>query len=62
MHTHSCMYVGDCLSLNITLDTNQCTTDNGGCDHTCTDFIPGHECSCDDGYVLGSDRKTCNGE
>ena len=49
-------------TLIITLDTNQCTTGNGGCDHTCTDLIPGRECSCDDGYVLESDGKTCSGE
>ena len=45
-----------------TPDTNQCATDNGGCDHTCTDLIPGHECSCDDEYVLENDGKTCSGK
>ena len=49
-------------SLIITTDTNQCDADNGGCDHTCTDLIPGHVCSCNDGYILDDDSKTCNGE
>ena len=48
--------------LLIISDTNQCATDNSGCDHTCTDLIPGYECSCDYGYVLENDGKTCSGK
>ena len=44
------------------LDTNQCSTSNGGCDQNCTDVIPGHECSCSSGYALNSNGQTCSGE
>ena len=56
------MYIGDGLSFIIAPDTNQCTTDNGGCDHTCTDLIPGRMCSCNGGYILENDGETCIGE
>ena len=50
-------------ALTVTLlDTNQCSTSNGGCDQNCTDVIPGHECSCSSGYALNSNGQTCSGE
>ena len=44
------------------IDTNQCNTDNGGCQHVCRDRIPGYECFCDNGYVLDADKHSCNGK
>ena len=41
------------------LDINECSSSNGGCAHTCTNLVGGHECSCRVGYILGGDNKTC---
>ena len=42
-------------------DTNECLTDNRGCDHTCTNAIGSFYCSCDPGYTLQNDGATCLG-
>ena len=43
-------------------DINECDTDNGGCDHNCTDSIGSYDCSCDIGYILATDNHGCNGK
>ena len=40
-------------------DINECDTDNGGCDHNCTDSIGSYDCSCDIGYILATDNHGC---
>ena len=40
-------------------DINECDTDNGGCDHNCTDSIGSYNCSCDIGYILATDNHGC---
>ena len=41
---------------------NECETNNGGCEHICTDTASSYECSCRDGYVLNNDRHRCSGK
>ncbi|KAN0000790.1 hypothetical protein ACTFIZ_001243 [Dictyostelium cf. discoideum] len=40
-------------------DINECLTSNGGCDQVCTNSAGGFSCSCNQGYLFGSDKKTC---
>ncbi|KAG9511404.1 Tolloid-like protein 1, partial [Fragariocoptes setiger] len=40
-------------------DVDECATDNGHCQHLCTNTIGSYECSCHNGYVLRDDRHTC---
>lgn len=42
-------------------DTDECLAQNGGCEHTCTDSDGSHTCSCDRGYRLNHDQRTCKG-
>ena len=57
------LFWNHCLTLVLLYsDTNQCSTDNGGCDHNCTDLIPGHNCSCNAGFLLNSDERSCDGK
>ena len=39
---------------------DECLNNNGGCAQTCTDLPDGFECSCDAGYTLNADGKTCD--
>ena len=45
----------------IYVDVNECSTGNGGCDHSCTNTNGSYICSCDDGYALSSNGHTCIG-
>lgn len=39
-----------------------CSVDNGGCDHNCTDLKGGgYLCSCKPGFQISSNKKTCEG-
>jgi hypothetical protein len=40
-------------------DTNECSTNNGGCQQTCTNNAGSFACSCGQYYALASDQKSC---
>ncbi|XP_019636809.1 PREDICTED: mucin-like protein, partial [Branchiostoma belcheri] len=40
-------------------DTDECTTDSGGCDQSCHNTHGSYYCTCDAGYTLAADRHTC---
>ena len=42
------------------VDNNECNTDNGGCEHTCTNTPGSYECSCNTGYTLDLDDRGCS--
>ena len=35
---------------------------NGGCEHTCYNTEGSYTCSCNDGYILGTDNHMCVGK
>ena len=41
---------------------DECQNNNGGCAHICTDTAQSFECSCREGFRLGSDRRSCIGK
>ena len=43
------------------LDTNECASDNGGCDQNCVNNNGGFSCTCNSGYTLNSNGKSCDG-
>ncbi|KAK6172795.1 hypothetical protein SNE40_016383 [Patella caerulea] len=42
-------------------DNDPCETDNGGCEHACVFYKKNnrHVCTCNKGFILGYDSKTC---
>ncbi|KAK2171616.1 hypothetical protein NP493_1050g00004 [Ridgeia piscesae] len=40
-------------------DVDECAEKNGGCVHTCSNFVGGFNCSCNDGFQLMNDKKGC---
>ena len=43
------------------IDVDECQTNNGGCNQTCTDTYGSFECSCGTGYILAVDNLDCDG-
>ena len=41
-------------------DINECATENGQCDQTCTNTVGGYECTCGEGYLLNGDGRACD--
>ena len=46
----------------LSTDVNECTTNNGGCDHICSNTKGSYECECHGGFLLSSDKHICQGE
>ena len=40
-------------------DINECDSANGGCGQTCVNLPGSYECSCNEGYILGGDGRSC---
>ncbi|XP_052782319.1 uncharacterized protein LOC128218695 isoform X2 [Mya arenaria] len=40
-------------------DINECSSNNGGCQHVCRNNLASFTCLCNSGYVLKTDLKTC---
>ena len=43
------------------LDINECSLNSGGCDQLCNNTIGSFQCSCNSGYTLSFDGRTCSG-
>ena len=43
-------------------DINECSVNNGGCAHNCTNTQGSLTCSCRSGFQLASDGMSCNGK
>ena len=46
----------------ISTDIDECESNNGDCNHTCTNTEGSYNCSCHVGYRLASDDHACNGK
>ena len=53
LHTDSVSY--------LMLDIDECALGTDGCEHMCTNFMGGYNCSCLSGYKLNADMNTCSG-
>ena len=58
---------GCCVAVSFTQffhppDINECSTNNGGCAHNCTNTQGSFTCSCRSGFQLASDGRDCNGK
>ena len=45
----------------LVVDVNECSTDQGGCDHFCENSVGSFWCSCRNGFALAPDGSTCSG-
>ena len=44
------------------IDIDECSTNNGGCEHICNNQIASYDCECRNGYTLGEDLHACIGK
>ena len=42
-------------------DTDECSTNNGGCEQSCHNTIGSYYCSCSNNYTLNTDHHHCDG-
>lgn len=42
-------------------DIDECTINNGGCDHNCTNINGSYYCNCSTGFLLDDDHHGCSG-
>ena len=47
------------FSANFFTDLDECSTNNGGCQHICKNTIGSYKCSCQNGFVLHTDGHSC---
>ncbi|XP_075251110.1 bone morphogenetic protein 1-like [Convolutriloba macropyga] len=47
------------FQLTYFVDYDECSVQNGGCQHTCTNTKGGFICSCHEGFILHEDNKSC---
>ena len=49
------------LFLQFKLDINECSSNNGGCAHHCHNTHGNYYCSCNQGYQISWDDRSCAG-
>lgn len=47
------------FSANFFTDLDECSTNNGGCQHICKNMIGSYRCYCQNNYVLHTDKHSC---
>jgi len=50
------------LIISFNADIDECATNNGGCEHYCTNTIGSFNCSWGTGYELSGNGLNCTGE
>ena len=49
-------------NISLPTDVNECNSNNGNCAQVCTNTVGSYSCSCNTGYRLASDSRTCSGK
>ena len=55
------LVLGDVYGIFCYIDINECVANTDGCDQGCQNTIGSFQCTCDSGYVLSNDERTCSG-
>ena len=50
------------VDMELSLDNNECSSNKGGCAHTCTNTAGSYYCTCNTGYSLNNDKHGCTGK
>jgi len=43
------------------IDTDECESNNGGCNQICNNTAGSYQCLCSQGYLLSADNHKCKG-
>ena len=46
----------------LSIDVNECATNNGNCDQICNNTKGSYQCKCGNGFALNSDKHKCDGK
>ena len=58
----SMMQVLDDTQIPFATDVNECTEGTHQCQQACLNTIGSYTCGCNDGFMLGTDGRSCNGK
>ena len=50
-----------CILICTVIDTDECVSGEHDCDQNCHNNDGSYTCTCEDGYTLSNDGKTCDG-
>jgi len=47
------------FTANYFIDNDECATNNGGCQHVCSNTVGSYQCSCHNGFILHENKHDC---
>ena len=60
--TYCFVWRGLSIDLRASVDIDECSSANGGCDQVCVNEVASFHCECNPGYLLDEDGFNCSGE
>ena len=61
INRHTALFI-KLIKNHIIADVDECSEETDECTQNCDNTIGSYVCSCNDGFIIDVDRRTCDGE